>query len=93
VLGAIAAFSLVLTGSATLFARHVRLSSRPAVIVASSVRPLDEQGRPTRGAPLDEGAQVRLLETKGQLALVESGQSQVFVRRSELQPLSMLEAD
>lgn len=88
VLGGVGAVLLLVTGSATAFARHTRLAARPGVVVSSSARPLDEQGRPARGAPLGEGTRVRVLESEGQLLFVDAGQSRQWVRRNEVQILA-----
>lgn len=87
VLASVGALCLVVTGGASALLRHERLTRSPAVIVASSAQPLDERGRPTRGAPLLEGARVRVIETREQRALVSTGQARVWVHLGDVQLL------
>jgi hypothetical protein len=85
VLGSVGALCLAVFGAGAWYSHHLRTTERTAVVVVPSARPLDERGRPTPGSPLSEGAALRVLEMKGQLALVESGQARTWLRTLDLQ--------
>jgi len=70
-----------------LGARHFRTTSRPAVVVASEARLLDETGRP-RGvhgtSAVAEGESVYVVGELGALAKIEWGTTEGYVNRSQL---------
>ncbi len=93
VLSSVGALCLVVFGAGAWFSHHLRTTERTAVVVVPSARPLDERGRPTPGSPLSEGTALRVLEMKGQLALVESGQARTWLRLLDLQMIATPSAD
>ncbi len=90
----IGAVLLLGCGGLAASARHFRLTSRPAVVVATEARLLDTQGRPiTRprgGDPTEipEGASVHVLERQGALARVEWGTVSGWVAADRLRLLA-----
>jgi hypothetical protein len=88
VLASVGALCLAVFGAGAWFSHHLRMTERTAVVVAQSARLLDERGRPTPGSPLSEGTAIRVLQLKGQLALVESGQARAWLRTLDLQMIS-----
>lgn len=72
-------------------ARYFRTTSRPAVVVASEARLLDETGKPKamRGAnAVIEGESVYVVGERGALAKIEWGTTEGYVNRSQLMLLS-----
>lgn len=72
-------------------ARYFRTTSRPAVVVASEARLLDETGKPKtiRGTnAVVEGESVYVVGERGALAKVEWGTIEGYVNRSQLMLLS-----
>jgi hypothetical protein len=88
--GSVGALVLVATGSLTLAARHYRVTSQHAVVVAPDARLLDERGAPisagvARGpTAIPEGSSVYLLERRGLLARVEWGTTRAWVDTSQI---------
>jgi hypothetical protein len=83
---------LVGTSALAAGARHFRLTSSPAVIVASEARLLDESGKPLpqkRGAAdsvtVPEGASVYVLERRPNLDRVEWGSAEGWLTPSEVE--------
>ena len=79
----------------TAGARHFRLTSSPAVIVAEEARLLDESGKPLpqkRGAAdsvtVPEGASVYVLERRPTLLRVEWGSSEGWLTPGQVQILA-----
>ena len=73
--------------SFALTARHFRTTSRPAVVVASEARLLDETGKPKtfRGtSAVVEGESVYVVGERGALAKIEWGTAEGYVNRSQL---------
>lgn len=56
-----------------LGARHIRLTTRPAVLVAPEIFLMDETGSALGGAPLAEATRVEVGERRGRLVQVRSG--------------------
>jgi tetratricopeptide (TPR) repeat protein len=82
-------------GAAAAGARHFRLSSTPAVVVAPEARLLDENGRPVvqkNGEPehvvMAEGTSVYVRERRGTLARIEWGSTEAWVDASQLRVLA-----
>ncbi|HEY6725557.1 MAG TPA: hypothetical protein VI197_16085 [Polyangiaceae bacterium] len=72
-------------------ARYFRMTSRPAVVVASEARLLDETGKPKpiRGTnAVAEGESVYVVAERGALAKIEWGTTEGYVNRSQLMLLS-----
>jgi tetratricopeptide (TPR) repeat protein len=72
-------------------ARHLRLTTRPGVVVVTEVRLLDEEGRTlTTGdqAPIPEGAAVEVGRRAGSLAQVRWGAAEGWVPASSLRLLA-----
>lgn len=84
---------LVLCAAATAAARHFRLSSRPAVVVVSEARLLDESGKVAtrKGEPaaVPEGSLVYVTQEAGTLARIEWGATSGYVNRSQLRLLAL----
>ncbi|MCA9631822.1 MAG: hypothetical protein KC766_29410 [Myxococcales bacterium] len=97
VAAAVAGVALLLFGVLTFSSRHFRVTTRPAVIVATEARLLDVQGRPlpkTARIELEaipEGALVWILERNGSLARIEWGTTEGWVAVHQLQPLASAE--
>ena len=79
----------------TAGARHFRLTSSPAVIIAEEARLLDESGKPLpqkRGAAdsvtVPEGASVYVLERRPTLLRVEWGSSEGWLTPGQVQILA-----
>ena len=79
----------------TAGARHFRLSSSPAVVVADEARLLDETGKPLtqkRGSAdsvvIPEGASVYVLERRANLCRVEWGPTKAWLSASQLRVLA-----
>lgn len=94
VAAAVAGVALVLFSVLTYSARHFRVTTTPAVIVATEARLLDAQGRPlpkTAKIELEaipEGALIWILERNGSLAHIEWGTTEGWVSTHQLQPLA-----
>jgi len=76
-----------------LAARHLRLTTTPAVVIAEEARLLDESGRPVNAKKgesdiIPEGASVWVTERKGGLSRVEWGSSEGFVVAGQLRELA-----
>jgi hypothetical protein len=91
----IGAALLISAGGMTLAARHLRLTSRPAVVVVADARLLDESGKPLiqkNGVPehvsMAEGTSVWLVERRGQLARIEWGSMQAWVNAGQLRVIA-----
>ena len=89
--------ALLLSGGAgmTAGARHFRLTSAPAVVVAEEARLLDESGKPlplkrgsTDSRTVPEGASVYVLERRPTLYRVEWGSSEGWVTPSQVRVLA-----
>jgi hypothetical protein len=79
--------------SLALAARHLRLTTTPAVVIAEEARLLDESGRPivTKKGESDfipEGASVWVTDRKGALSRVEWGSSEGYVVAGQLRELT-----
>ena len=97
--GVIGAFVLLLGGSMTFAARHLREAFSPAVVIVEEARLLDAGGRPfsgERGSPsarggagdrVPEGWLVHVAETEGPLARVEWGDSEAWLATREIRIL------
>lgn len=86
---------LLSCGSLAATARHQRVSSRPAVVVVSDARLLDEAGRPLvqkGGVPehvsMPEGTSLFVHERRGELARIEWGSTEAWVQSAQLRVLS-----
>ena len=78
--------------SLALAARHLRLTTTPAVVIAEEARLLDESGRPInvkKGESdfIPEGARVWVTDRKGALSRVEWGSTEGFVVAGQLREL------
>lgn len=75
VAGSLGALVLVVGSSGAAFARHARVTYRPAVVVASEARLVDESGVTISGvgSVIPEGASVLVVEQQGPRARVEWG--------------------
>jgi hypothetical protein len=88
--GSVGALLLVLAGSLTLAARHYRVSSQHAVVVAPDARLLDPSGAPVSGVAargptaIPEGSSVYVLERRGLLARVEWGTTRAWVDAAQI---------
>jgi len=89
------ALGLLCGAGMTAGARHFRLTSSPAVIVAEEARLLDESGKPLpqkRGAAdsvtVPEGASVYVLERRPTLLRVEWGSSEGWLTPGQVQILA-----
>ena len=85
-------FVLLVGLSMTLGAWHFRMSSDPAIVVASEARLLTRSGTPVAAArsketTLPEGARVYVLKREGPLALVEWGESEGWVLATQIRVL------
>ncbi|MEZ4370859.1 MAG: hypothetical protein R3B07_08535 [Polyangiaceae bacterium] len=94
VAAAVAGVALALFSVLTYSARHFRVTTTPAVIVATEARLLDAQGRPlpkTAKIELEaipEGALIWILDRNGSLAHIEWGTTEGWVSTHQLQPLA-----
>lgn len=95
VAGALGLSFLVLGGSMAAAARHLRLTTSPAVVIAEQAQLLDEAGRPVSSAShrdvgnvIPEGSPVYIKEMRGALALVEWGDLETWVNLRELRRLA-----
>jgi len=91
----VGALLLVSGAGLTAGARHFRLTSSPAVIVAEEARLLDESGKPLRqrtgaadSVTIPEGASVYVLERRPTLDRVEWGSTEGWLTPSQLQILA-----
>lgn len=78
--------------SLALAARHLRLTTTPAVVVASEARLLDESGRPLavqqgEAELIPEGARVWVTDRRGGLSRVEWGSTEGYVVAGQLREL------
>ncbi len=92
---AVGGLLLLLTGGLTAAARHYRETSRPAVVIVTDARLVDEAGVPLRqvnGVPevvsLPEGTSVHFVARRGALAEIEWGGFRGFLNASQLQLLA-----
>lgn len=95
VAGALGLVFLTLGGGMAAAARHVRLNTSPAVVIAEQAQLLDAAGRPVSsashrdvGSVIPEGSAVYIKETRGALALVEWGELDTWVNLRELRRLA-----
>lgn len=88
VLAGVGALFLASTATGAWLAHRQRTTESVAVVVVQNARRVDEEGRLVSGPPIAEGTTLRVLETKGQLALVRSGQSSTWLRSRDLQTIS-----
>ena len=86
---------LVLCGALAASARHLRLTTEPAVVVVAEARILDETGLPVvqkDGVPeytsIPEGAEVELHVKRGRLARFRWGSIEGWVTSSQLRTLA-----
>jgi hypothetical protein len=86
---------VALGGGLGVAADHLNHTSRPAVVVVSEARLLDENGVPVRqvdGVPehvaIPEGAGVYVLERRGSLTRVEWGTTRAWVNGSQIRSLA-----
>lgn len=87
VLGLLGCCLLVVCGAFAWGARYFRTTSRPAIVVVSEARLLDETGKPKaiRGTnAVVEGESVYVVEERGALAKIEWGTTEGYVNRSQL---------
>lgn len=90
---AIGSAVLLLCGGLAFAARHHRLSSHPAVVVAPSARLLDETGKPLAKSEVEhdeipEGASIWVLDRRGTLAKVEWGTDTGWISAGQLRQLA-----
>lgn len=73
--GSLGALVLVIASSGAAFARHARITYRPAVVVASEARLVDDSGVNISGvgSVIPEGSSVLVVEQQGPRARVEWG--------------------
>jgi hypothetical protein len=94
IMGSVGALWLVVAGCLTLAARHYRVTSQHAVVVAPDARLLDQRGAPIRGdaargpTSIPEGSSLYVLERRGLLARVEWGTTRAWVDMSQLRILA-----
>lgn len=95
VAGALGLAFLALGGGMAAAARHLRLNTSPAVVIAEQAQLLDATGRPVSGAShrevgnvIPEGSPVYIKETRGALALVEWGELETWVNLRDLRRLA-----
>jgi hypothetical protein len=95
VAGALGLVFLALGGGMAAAARHLRLSTSPAVVITEQAQLLDAAGRPVSpashrdvGNVIPEGSAVYIKETRGALALVEWGELDTWVNLRELRRLA-----
>ncbi len=88
VLAGVGALVLASTATGAWLAHRQRTTESIAVVVAHNARRVDEEGRLASGPPIAEGTTLRVLETKGQLSLVRSGQSTTWLRSRDLRTIS-----
>lgn len=79
---------LALFGSFTWLARHLRLTTAPAVVVASEARILDERGSALNTEPIPEAARVEILDRRGELVAIRYGTREGWTHRASLRALS-----
>jgi hypothetical protein len=81
---------LVVFGLMAVLSRQMRIEETPAVVIAQEARLLDERGTPVPSgdAIVPEGAGVRVLDTRGNLARILWGSAQGWVVRSQLRTLA-----
>jgi tetratricopeptide (TPR) repeat protein len=85
---------LLLGGGMASGARHLRLSTTPAVIISEQAQLLDEAGRPMsrpsqrEGSAIPEGSPVYIHELRGALAKVEWGEQEAWVSLRDLRRLA-----
>ncbi len=91
----IGAVLLLSCGSMAALAKHLRETSRPAVVVTATARLLDQSGKPIvqkNGVPeqvsMAEGTSVFVLERRGDLARIEWGSELAWVNAAELRVLA-----
>jgi hypothetical protein len=94
VVASVGAVLLALFATLTLASRHFRMSSDPAVVIATEAHLLDEKGVPLQqkdGVPehvvVPEGAGVHVLDRRGTLARIEWGDSEGWVGLAQLRVL------
>ena len=79
---------LLLFGSAAGWSRHLRQTTRPAVVVVGEARVLDEHGSALpREQPIPEAARVEVLERRNELAKIRYGQREGWTHRASLREL------
>jgi len=85
---------LVLCGGLAFTARHFRVASRPAVVVAENARLLDQAGKPLvqkGGEPehvsMPEGASLFVHERSGELVRIEWGTTVAWVQAAQVRPI------
>jgi hypothetical protein len=95
VAGALGLGFLALGGGMAAAARHLRLSTSPAVVIAEQAQLLDAAGRPMSSAShrdlgntIPEGSPVYIKEMRGPLAFVEWGDLDAWVNLRELRRLA-----
>ncbi len=94
VAAAVAGVAMLLFSVLTYASRHFRITTDPAVIVATEARLLDVQGRPLPKSDrieleaIPEGALIWILERNGSLAHIEWGTTEGWVSIHQLQPLA-----
>jgi hypothetical protein len=95
VAGALGLVFLALGGGMAAAARHLRLNTSPAVVIAEQAQLLDAAGRPVSSAShrdvgnvIPEGSAVYIKETRGALALVEWGELDTWINLRELRRLA-----
>lgn len=87
ILGVVGALLLVVSGAFAFGARHLRLTSRAAIVVVPEARLLDETGKPRvqRGtSAIIEGERVYVVDERGPYAQIEWGTVAGWVNRSQL---------
>src|SRR5690606_22715384 len=90
----VAGVTLLLFAFLTYSSRRFRVTTTPAVIVATEARLLDVQGRPLPKSDeieleaIPEGALIWIRERNGSLAHIEWGTTEGWVSTHQLQPLA-----
>jgi hypothetical protein len=95
VVSAVGLAFLLLGGGMAAAARHLRVSTSPAVVIAEQAQLLDDAGRPMSsasrrdvGSVIPEGSAVYIKETRGALAFVEWGDLDAWVNLRDLRRLA-----
>lgn len=79
VLAPTALVALLILAPLTMGARHLRLTTRPGVVVVSEISLTDEDGRARGGDPVPEAAAVETSERRGSLIHVRWGAAEGWV--------------
>lgn len=78
---------LVLFAGIAGLARHLRLTTQPAVVVASDAQMLDANGAATGLAPVPEAAKVEVLERRGALLRIRHGTDEGWTHAASVRML------